>query len=194
MWLQTLSFLAAAVGLICNIDGRTFISMDVGTVLFGNEVLHLHRRCRCASNELAAQIQMWLPSKCFSARSVWHNVTLTHFIFRIKHCLFPLYLNLCTLYLFHTQTESYRPCSQCYYVDLKKKKKKIKAFFSFCICSAFLLCPPWNHPCLFSSPLFLLLHLYADGSRRGHCSECKWFQCPSPLGHHVAPFTQMKFK
>lgn len=54
-----------------------------------------------------------------------------------------------------------------------------------------LLSPPWNHPCLFSS----LLHLYADGGRRGHCSECKWASCPSPPGHYVAlPLLQLKRK
>lgn len=40
---------------------------------------------------------------------------------------------------------------------------------------------------------FPFLHHYADGGRRGHCSEFKWARCPSLPGCHVASSTQTKF-
>lgn len=82
------------------------------------------------------------------------------------------------IYLFQTYKYSHWTCWLHYSLD----RRKFTALFSFCICSPLLLSPLSNHPCLFSS----LLHLYADGGRRGHCSECKWVLCPSPPGHYVA--------
>lgn len=61
---------------------------------------------------------------------------------------------------------------------------KFTALFSSCIClphPALSSLKPSPHPLLSS-----LLHLYADGGGRGHCSECKWAlsthpSLPSPL-------------